>query len=170
MGFKSFFLSFLEKRSDNKVLRGSVIWINVLILSFFILDRILKKIAISGAPKKILFIEFSLSKNPGIAFSIPFKGFFSYFLLIIILCIIVFGLLDGYRRKSRADIVGFSLIFAGAFSNLLDRFQYALVIDYFHYPLFLTVFNIADLMILGGVAILSWRIIAIFLKQKNKDF
>ena len=135
-------------------------WINVLVLFFFVLDRYLKKIALGGTIKKSFFINFSLSTNPNIALNIPLKGIFFYFLLIIILFWIISRLIKSYQQKSPVNVFSFSLILVGAFSNVLDRWKYGSVIDYFDLPLF-TVFNIADLMILAGAVILIWRAIVL---------
>ncbi len=139
-------------------MKKQLLLINIWVLFFFILDRILKKVALSGATEEFLFLRFSLFRNPNIALSIPLKGFIFYFLLIIILAWVVSGIIRSYQSVRIARIFGFSLILAGAFSNILDRWQSGAVIDYFDLPL-LTIFNLADLMILAGVIILIWQLI-----------
>ncbi len=139
-------------------MKKKLVWINVLILSFFILDRILKKIALSGAVKKISFFEFSLFTNPNIALSIPLKGMLLYLLLIIILFYLASRLIRSYQRRQAINVLGFELVLVGALSNILDRLGQGLVIDYFNLPFF-AAFNIADLMILVGLGVLAWRVI-----------
>lgn len=133
-------------------------WINLLILFFFILDRFLKKIVLEGTTKEIYFFNFSLSTNPNIALGIPLKGIFFYFLLTIILFWVVLKLIKSYQQRNLVNVSCLMLILVGAFSNLLDRWKYGWVIDYFDL-LSVAVFNIADLMILVGIIILIWRII-----------
>lgn len=137
------------------------ILINTLILVFFILDRVLKKLAWSGLVKKVFFVKFSLSTNPGIALSIPFKGIFFYFLLAVILYIVVFNLIKSYQKKHIIKFFSFGLIFVGALSNILDRLIHNVVIDYISLGS-LTVFNLADVMILSGILIIAIQA----LKQK----
>lgn len=128
-------------------------WISFLILLPFILDRFFKKIALEGVIKEFYFLNFSISANPNVALGIPLKGIFFYFLLIIVLFWLISKLIKSYEQKYLIDVVCLSGILVGAFSNLLDRWKYGFVIDYFHIQ-FLTVFNIADMMILAGVIVL----------------
>ena len=62
-------------------------------------------------------------------------------------------------RKSRlADRLGFTLVTAGALSNLFDRFRRGYVVDYFSFQvrwLEKVVFNIGDLCILAGATLLT---------------
>jgi len=144
-------------------------WINFLMFFLFILDRSFKKIALEGITKEIYFFNFSFSANPNIALSIPLKGILLYFLLTIIFFWLVLKLIKSYKKRNLINISCLTLILVGAFSNLLDRWEYGFVIDYFDLP-FIAVFNLADLMILFGVIILIWQIIILdypnFLKKK----
>ena len=54
-------------------------------------------------------------------------------------------------------------IIFGAISNLFDRIKYGYVIDYLDLKYF-TVFNLADVMIVGGVIGLGWQIL---IKKKS---
>ncbi|GEM_PF-2205927 len=139
-------------------LKRPVFWVNTLTLTFFILDRTLRKIALSGTVKKFLFFKLFLFKNSGIALSLSFRGLFFYFLLVIVFYIVVFSLIKSYREGNKINILCFNLIFIGASSNLLDRLKYGWVIDYFNCSFFSSVFNIADLMILSGTIILIGKI------------
>lgn len=130
-------------------------WLNIAILAIFILDRILKQMALKGLVFKIPFLEFSCFFNINIAFGLPLKGFFLYFLLIIIIFLIVAMLGRAYKKKKTLEVFSWSMVLVGAFSNLLDRFKYRAVIDYFNLSFF-TAFNLADVMICLGVAILLY--------------
>lgn len=114
-------------------------------ISFFILDRILRKIAIKG------WINFSPNKN--IAFGIPCPDFILYPLLIFIFYFVVSSLISAYQKENTGDFFAFALIFLGALSNVLDRINYSFIIDYLN--LFsLSAINLADLMISAGIIIL----------------
>jgi signal peptidase II len=133
-----------------------IFWINAFCLIFFILDRVLKQIALSEKLKSFLNFNFSLSLNKGIALSLPLAEKFLYFLLIIIIFWLSAVILKSYQKKELTNILGLSLILTGTFSNLFDRILYGAVIDYF---LFweITIFNLADVMILTGGAIILWK-------------
>jgi signal peptidase II len=60
-------------------------------------------------------------------------------------------------RGSGPPIVGLALIFAGGASNLLDRVAHGSVIDFMNVgvgPLRTGIFNVADVAIMAGVALL----------------
>jgi len=85
--------------------------------------------------------------NPGIAFSVPFPNA----ALIIGTPLILIGLLVYMGKKTRPtlyQILGTSLIFFGAVSNLIDRILFGITIDYFR--VLTAVLNIADIMIVVG--------------------
>lgn len=71
--------------------------------------------------------------------------------LVVTLCFLM------HKKQSRLFQVGLSMILGGAFSNLIDRYQYGYVVDYFSFnfgkKLKNIVFNIADLFIMLGSAI-----------------
>ncbi|MDD5625625.1 MAG: signal peptidase II [Patescibacteria group bacterium] len=139
-------------------MKNKLILINILVLFFFILDRLFKKIALLDRTIDNLFFNFSLFKNPNLALSIPLNRILFYFLLIIIFWWLADNLIKGYRTKNVSKILAFSLIFVGAISNLFDRLQYKAVIDYLNIFYF-SVINLADLMISGGVIIIFCQMI-----------
>lgn len=64
------------------------------------------------------------------------------------------------RKSPVSQRLGFSLVVAGAASNLCDRMQHGYVVDYFSIRLgFLkkVVFNLGDFFILAGTAVLAVR-------------
>ncbi|MDD3101877.1 MAG: signal peptidase II [Patescibacteria group bacterium] len=147
-------------------MKNKLILINILVLFFFILDRLFKKIALLDRTIGNSFFNFSLFKNPNLALSIPFNGILFYFLLIIIFWWLVDNLIKSYRTNNILKVLAFSLIFAGAISNLLDRLEYKAVIDYLNIFYF-SVVNLADLMISGGLIILILSEFSSYLAQKN---
>ena len=60
-------------------------------------------------------------------------------------------------KKPSPRLGPYSLILAGALSNIFDRMQYGAVIDYFAVPLIGLFFNLADVMICAGILLLLFR-------------
>lgn len=109
------------------------------------------------------FFYLTYVKNTGAAWSI-LSGKQTFLILITIIIIVVL-LLYLYKKKThtKLDIIGYSLLLAGAIGNLIDRCLYGYVIDYLDFYIFnynFPVFNIADCCIVIGIMILfisSWR-------------
>jgi signal peptidase II len=96
--------------------------------------------------------------NPGIAFGIlnNSPGVFIWLNSFILIFFIVYFF---FMLKRTALYLSFSLIIAGAASNLMDRFIYGGVLDYLN-PTFFPTFNLAD----------SYITIAVFLILKDAIF
>jgi signal peptidase II len=132
-----------------------VFWLNLSVVILFIIDRVSKWLALNVLPREGIFVipdmtGFILERNQGIAYSISLPS-------------VVLLLIRAYRRREIEVVTAFSLIIAGAVSNLLDRLQYEYVVD----MLVLTswpVFNLADLMILAGAV---WLIIKVLKNKKE---
>jgi signal peptidase II len=58
------------------------------------------------------------------------------------------------RRAAWPEQAGFALICAGAIGNLVDRFAHGYVVDFIHVR-FWPVFNLADVLVVAGVALLA---------------
>jgi len=131
-----------------------IIWINLLILFLFVLDRISRWLVLNVLPREGVFLipnttGFILERNQGIAYSIPLPQTFLIIVVAIIILVLMVILIKAYKQKDLMIISAFSLIIVGAISNLLDRLRYEYVID----MIVLTswpVFNLADIMILAG--------------------
>ncbi len=110
--------------------------------------------------------HFTLVYNTGIAFGL-FKNQGIVFIIIPIIAILLIGFNIYYYRNSkdvsRFDIVGFSLILAGAIGNLIDRVCYGHVIDFIDFRVW-PVFNLADSAITIGTIIILIKCIPSFLK------
>jgi len=124
-----------------------IIFINVIVLIIFFLDRFLKSF-FHHAKRGFLFF-----KNFYLAFDLPLPKNILIILIIIIIFISFFFLIKSYQKKNIFLIFSLTLIILGAFSNLLDRLVYGYVIDYINIPFF-TVFNLADTMIVGGIILI----------------
>lgn len=91
--------------------------------------------------------------NEGVAFSLPLLGSAALGVISLLLVVIGVVLAQSIRKKDARRVWGFSLILAGAGSNLADRFLWGAVLDYFRLWQF-SIINLADVMIVLGVAIL----------------
>lgn len=82
--------------------------------------------------------------------------------LLILLCWLM------HKKESRLFQLGMALILGGALSNMIDRYQYGYVVDYFSFnfgkKLKKIVFNLADMFIMLGGAVC---IIAQLFKKGN---
>lgn len=96
------------------------------------------------------FFSLSLAHNTGAGFSI-LKG--NNYLLVVLNVIIICSLICYYKFIDKENHLAFSLIFAGAFSNLVDRVIHGFVIDYFSIGIF-PIFNVADILITIGAGLL----------------
>jgi signal peptidase II len=101
--------------------------------------------------------------NKGISFNIPLPNLVAIIFTIFILIFLSFFWWRTLAIKNFLQLITISLIIVGALSNLLDRLLFGYVIDYIN-VLFWPVFNLADTMIVVGVAI---YIITEFSNKKN---
>ena len=128
----------------------------VLAVFLLLIDRFLKILALNQVYEYSLIgdiLKFNFAKNYFIAFSLPLGG---SILIAIIVAIIMFLLVYIFRLAKKKEFIHVSLltnVLFGAISNLVDRLQYGYVIDYIDLKYF-TVFNVADMMIVGGVLLL----------------
>lgn len=123
-----------------------------LIAIFFIVDQILKYLAInSWESKNILgeILKFNFTANKYIAFSLPVSGLILNLFIILVLFLILIYLAFLFYKKRNYEFLGFLAIFCGALSNLIDRLKYSFVVDYLDLYYF-TVFNLADVLIFFG--------------------
>lgn len=127
----------------------------ILLLVLFILDRLTKYLAILKLPVMGVFVwpffQLKLFLNPALALSLPLSNAVAITAAAVILIVIVYYLIK--TAKSPKIFLALGLIFAGAFSNLLDRLHFGGVIDFFNLPYF-PAFNLADLYISIGAMLL----------------
>lgn len=154
------------KTKPNRQSRFSIVpyvaAINVGALALFAADRIIKSVVVASPhaslPAVPGLLELSLFANPHLAFSLPVDMRVA---AVIILVIMVLLLVIVSRAWKRADVflaAAVSLILAGAFSNLTDRWLFGFVVDYVNVPGW-TAFNLADGMILAGVLMWAYRVL-----------
>lgn len=129
-----------------------------LTISIFTADRFLKYLSLfpplnnEGVNLLGHWFRLKLALNPGLAFGLPCPAFLIVPFYLIVVLVLFWFLIPAISRGERWLTLAFFLIFAGAFSNLLDRWRLDQVIDYFNFKW--TVFNLADLMIIGGLLII----------------
>lgn len=134
-------------------------------LSFFFvaIDRLLKITALNNffnPPVKLItgIFQLNLSRNSNIAFSLPLGGVWLEVIISLIILILIYYFIILLSKKNYIKASCFLFIIFGAISNLVDRLKYGYVVDYFYLKSF-TVFNLADVMIVIGVACLLFKIL-----------
>ncbi len=140
----------------------------IAVIFFVACDRFLKFLAVSGflaEPVRIAgdFFTLHFSCNYNIAFSLPLSGTGLNLCISLIIVALLYTLVCAVKKGNFNQALGLTFIIFGAISNLIDRFRFGFVIDYLDLKYF-TVFNLADVMIVGGVA----GLIIILFKKKKK--
>lgn len=92
------------------------------------------------------------SYNKGVAFGLTLAPWLLWPLCLVILLLLIDQWFKAARRGEQLIFLAWSLIIFGAGSNLLDRFYFGAVVDYFAWIDF-SVFNLADVMIVCGLLI-----------------
>ena len=112
--------------------------------------------------KDVFHITFVL--NPGAAFGMLEHQrwiFIAVALLVVVLALVFY---KHIQRESLITRIGAGLLLGGALGNLLDRIQSGLVVDFLDFRIW-PVFNIADIAICGGAAMLIWDM----WQRRNED-
>ena len=125
-----------------------------------IIDQLVKLLIIDKSITIIPnFLEFNYTQNTGGAFSIGNISLVLIFSILIIVGIIIYLIKE---NKHITNYIPFILILSGSISNLFDRLFRGYVIYFIYVNLFnFPNFNIADICIVFGVAILIYIIISI---------
>ena len=76
----------------------------------------------------------------------------------LILFILIIQLTRVSKKQDKYLFTGLLLIFLGGLSNFFDRVVYGFVIDMFEFY-WVSVFNLADVMIIGGCALILFKVI-----------
>ncbi len=123
----------------------------------------------AGQIKIFSFFNLSMTWNKGVSFGM-FSDFDAKWVLVAISILISITLLVWLLKEkdNRLTIYAFGMIIGGAIGNVIDRFRFGAVADFFdfhamgyHWP----AFNIADCAVVGGVAMLLLS--AICFEKKN---
>ena len=126
----------------------------------FIIDQIVKYgFANLGWDVNGPYMSLKLAYNYGVAFSM--FSFLAEYLKYIQLLMVFAGTVYLFMNKDvfKEYYIPIALLYAGGLSNILDRFTYEGVVDYFywHYGFEFAIFNIADVMINIAVAIIIYK-------------
>lgn len=134
--------------------RPRLIFILSLLTGAGIADRWLKVLAIHGATADWWFAHFVVFKNDRLVFSWPLSNTIGTVLMAAAMIIVAWVFWRAWRRRQMQMFLGASLMFLGAASNLFDRLRYGFVIDWAYLGQWWPVFNLADVMIAGGLVLL----------------
>lgn len=129
-------------------------------LSLIILDRFTKWLILRNPDfYSGKLIELKLFENPNLYF-IPLNSILLCSFIGVVLLLLVFLFFKTFKQKNLLLTVGFSLVILGGLSNFFDRLYFGYVIDWIRvFILPISVFNIADLMIIGGILCLIFTLI-----------
>ncbi len=116
------------------------------------------------------YMSLKLAYNYGVAFSMFafLQEYLKYIQLLIALIATIYLLKN--KEVFYKYFLPISMLYAAGLSNILDRFTYGAVVDYFywHYGFEFAIFNIADVMINIAVAILIFMQIKEARDEKKK--
>jgi len=106
--------------------------------------------------------------NPGAAF-----GMLAYRTqFFVLIAFLVIGLVIAFYRKILEQPfwmqLALAMQFSGALGNLADRLRTGYVVDFLDFRVW-PIFNLADMAIVGGVAIFVWQVIFISEKKQAKE-
>ena len=142
-----------------------------LFITIFILDQVVKYgFANLNWDVNGPYMSLKLAYNYGVAFSM--FSFLEHNLKYIQLLIIVIATIYLLKNKDVFDeyYLSIALLYAGGLSNILYRFTYGGVVDYFywHYGFEFAIFNIADVIINMAVALIIYKQIKQIREEKKK--
>ena len=116
------------------------------------------------------YMSLTLAYNYGVAFSM--FAFLADYLKYIQLGIVLIAVIYLIKNEEvfKEYYIPIALLFAGGLSNILDRFTYGGVVDYFywHYGFEFAIFNFADVIIDLAVAIIIYKQIKQSRKKKKQ--
>ncbi|MGE0050298.1 MAG: signal peptidase II [Arcobacter sp.] len=138
----------------------------------FIIDQVVKYgFANLGWDVDGSYMSLKLAYNYGVAFSM--FSFLEHYLKYIQLSIVLIAMIYLFMNKDifKEYYVPIALLFAGGLSNILDRFTYGGVVDYFywHHWFEFAIFNFADVIIDLGVVIIIYKQIKQSREEKKKN-
>ncbi|MDY3200761.1 MAG: signal peptidase II [Arcobacter sp.] len=138
----------------------------------FIIDQVVKYgFANLGWDVDGPYMSLKLAYNYGVAFSM--FSFLEHYLKYIQLSIVLIAMIYLFMNKDifKEYYVPIALLFAGGLSNILDRFTYGGVVDYFywHHWFEFAIFNFADVIIDLGVVIIIYKQIKQSREEKKKN-
>lgn len=138
----------------------------------FIIDQVVKYgFANLGWDVDGPYMSLKLAYNYGVAFSMfsSLEHYLKYIQLSIVLIAMIYLFMN--KDIFKEYYVPIALLFAGGLSNILDRFTYGGVVDYFywHHWFEFAIFNFADVIIDLGVVIIIYKQIKQSREEKKKN-
>jgi len=137
-----------------------------ILIILFLIDQYIKFIFVDGFVKHWECISLILAYNYGVAFSM--FAFLQEYLKYIQIAMISGGIIYLYLNQDIFEQYYFpiSLLFAGAVSNIFDRFIHGGVVDYVYWHCWFdfAIFNLADVLI--DIAVI-WIVILNYKLSKN---
>lgn len=138
----------------------------------FIIDQVVKYgFANLGWDVDGPYMSLKLAYNYGVAFSM--FSFLEHYLKYIQLSIVLIAMIYLFMNKDifKEYYLPIALLFTGGLSNILDRFTYGGVVDYFywHHWFEFAIFNFADVIIDLGVVIIIYKQIKQSREEKKKN-
>jgi signal peptidase II len=121
---------------------------------FVVLDRVIKVISLRRPGNFQIIgdiLKFDPIENKNIAFSLPLNGVWLEVTIAAAIIFLIFFFADSIKKQTLVKACFLLYVILGAASNLYDRLVFGAVIDYLDLKYF-TVFNLADVMIVGGAA------------------
>ena len=112
--------------------------------------------------KDVFHITFVL--NPGAAFGMLEHQRWIFIVVALLVVVLALVFYKHIQRESLITRIGTGLLLGGALGNLLDRIQSGLVVDFLDFRIW-PVFNIADIAICVGAAMLIWDM----WQRRNED-
>lgn len=143
----------------------------ILFVSIFIIDQIVKYgFANFNWNVEGPYMSLKLAYNYGVAFSM--FSFLEHYLKYMQLIIVLVATIYLFRNTDifKEYYLSIALLYAGGLSNILDRFTYGGVVDYFywHYGFEFAIFNLADVMINIAVALIIYKQVKQIRKEKKE--
>ena len=148
-------------KKDNLMKPGSKIGFLIFFdLGLVILDRLSKWLILNfPCLYQNSLIELKLFKNSKLYF-VSLNSSLLYCLIGLVLLLLLFLLFKTLKQENFLLTTGFSLIILGGLSNFFDRIYFGYVIDWIRiFILPISIFNIADIMIISGILCLILALI-----------
>lgn len=96
--------------------------------------------------------------NPGAAFGM-FANKTTFFILVTIVLLLGVAIFYKYlKQEGKVAILALGMVVGGAIGNMIDRFRYGQVVDFLDFRIW-PIFNLADVAIVTGMALLMIKIL-----------
>lgn len=148
----------------------------ILVAISILIDQWTKRLAVAhlGAYEHIPLIpgilEFSRIENSGAAFGILQGHMFFFYLITAMVCLLILwaAIQTPAEKKYSLFLFSLALIVSGAVGNLIDRVERQSVVDFIYFvPIDFPVFNVADIFVTLGTALLMILILFVY---QDADF